>query len=75
MGYDMYWEKPDLAEKVTVDAIHEKLKGVGWGSDEAGELYRELDKAQKSYFQLNIWGMGGARRALLSLGMLGVVCR
>lgn len=36
--------------------------------DEVRRLSRELDKANRSYFRLNIWGMGNVRRAMAALG-------
>jgi hypothetical protein len=57
--------------------IHNFDIGYGVGADpecaaacdRANELYRTMRRVERSYFRLNIWGMGRFRSAMLALGM------
>lgn len=84
MGYDMYIaDGPDEAETAAVEAAAALLGELvsrlqtAASEDEAeglrGEIdqrYNEVRTAQRSYYRLNVWGMGAARELMGAFGML-----
>jgi hypothetical protein len=65
MGYDMSWEQ-EPAEVVAAE--HAAFQGGKINTTEA-DRYLRLQEQAGSYFRLNIWGMGEARRVLIGTGM------
>ena len=83
MGYDMRAVSPMTAdEQATLDAARRRFQaamemrnGIGRGSPdyEAAQRYVEttaaiLDRADVTYFRLNVWGMTSVRRVLYAAG-------
>jgi hypothetical protein len=86
MGYDMTTERIDEGEAERVAELRKKLyaawdrrKGAERDSDEynqaqadADALQKEMAKAEKSYFRLNVWGMSMAINMMHTLGMIDI---
>lgn len=84
MGYDMRMDTAEPGEAEAVAAAREafnvactKRNGFERDTDEykaaqaeVDDTYLAMDKADRSYFRLNIWGMGAACQAMHALGML-----
>jgi len=76
MGYDMYWNSTPPAVEAKTAEIQTRLdaatadRNAGLITQEqADEIYEELERAQSTYFRLNIWGMGIARELMWNFGM------
>jgi hypothetical protein len=86
MGYDMTAVTKDDGERERVAKAREVFNGacaardkLPRGTDEYGAAQQEVDAAmegmyaeERSYFRLNIWGMGTARDMMHRFGMLDV---
>lgn len=86
MGYDMYIVTADPGEEEAVaearklfDAACAKRDALTRGSGEhqaaqaeVDTAYVALDAARRTYFRLNVWGMGIARESMYTLAMLDV---
>lgn len=72
MGYDMHTVTKDPGEDEAVAEIQTRLRAA-WQEKrqaDADQISKELDAAYRSYFRLNIWGMGRARELMHAAGML-----
>jgi hypothetical protein len=83
MGYDMYWlrspdgeaEAEEAANKVfrracdTRDALPRGSAEAAAAQVQVSAAYDAMYEARKSYFRLNVWGMGTVRQAMLNVGM------
>lgn len=85
MGYDMYTVTQDPEEEARIAEIRAKLEVVNQDSlrarlgglperhsefrAETQRLWEEMDAARRSYFRLNIWGMGRMEMILVDLGI------
>ncbi|KOG53140.1 hypothetical protein ADK76_28925 [Streptomyces griseoflavus] len=86
MGYDMYIEHPpeneETAYQAASSAFHAAVRDrdalrlphdhLSYTTAQARveETYAAMEAVHTSYFRLNIWGMGEARSAMETLGML-----
>ena len=72
MGYDMYTVTKDPDEEAAVADIRTRMSAASREQRQADweQLREELHKTQRSYFRLNIWGMGAARELMYDAGML-----
>lgn len=84
MGYDVYVaDGPDETERAAVKAAEARRADlaarlrVATSPDEVASLrddmdqaYDDIQTARRSYFRLNIWGMGTAREYMGAFGML-----
>lgn len=72
MGYDMHTVTKDPGEDERVTELR-TLMGIAYNEDrkaDAEQLQNEMFAARRSYFRLNIWGMGAARELMHGAGML-----
>jgi hypothetical protein len=77
MGFDMRWERRPDGEEKAVSAVRERFyaacreRDEGTGNQATVEqLHDELGRLDRSYFRLNVWGMGRYVDAMRRLGML-----
>lgn len=78
MGYDMYTvQGPDEQERAAfqkaqqrLDALASSAKGAAVDRDAWQAAWTEMANARRSYFRLNIWGMGTCREVMDAFGML-----
>jgi hypothetical protein len=80
MGYDMFTEAgPDDAERAAtekararIDELSKKQNGYRTGEDNKAwdAAWEDYYRARRSYFRLNIWGMGECRELMIKFGML-----
>ncbi|HEX6025960.1 MAG TPA: hypothetical protein VFZ00_28470 [Solirubrobacter sp.] len=77
MGFDMRWERQPDGEKADVAAARERFFAACTARDEGKgtqatveELHDALSRTERSYFRLNIGGMGRYVEAMRALGMI-----
>ena len=77
MGYDMEWVATPADVEAAYSAARDQFRAACHARDEGAgtqavvdETYDAMGRAHRSYFRLNIWGMGVYVRAMAGLGML-----